>query len=73
MLITIEEAIDTIFSHNSVVGIWKDCNDHESELVWSGMAHQIPEEYLNEVDWRIFGTVAESIADSDRINIRLAQ
>lgn len=67
---TLNDAIDTVFSHNEIVSIWK----HEREydiLLWHGMAHEIPKEYLSHNNWRIFGTIPEKISSADTINIRL--
>lgn len=71
---TLGKAIDYIFSHNEIVGIWtKAVSDGMTckELKWSGMAHEIPKEFLTNDSWKIFGTVAEKMCESDRINIVL--
>lgn len=72
----LREAIDNIFSHNERVAIWAtDLQEpHYSRLIWKGMGHQIPEKFMDyrcNRDWRIFGTVPESIIDGDVINIKL--
>ena len=69
----LSDAIDVIFSHNNRVGIWMlDKEDpHYSILAWGGMAHKLPQKYLDSKDWMIKGIVAESIGESDRINIEV--
>lgn len=72
MNITIEECIDVIFSHNEIVSIWKPCSDENASVrEWRGMAHEIPDKYLNCTDWKIFGTISENISESSDINIRV--
>jgi len=46
---TIREAIDVVISHNAQVAIIvEDANDkHYSNTAWEGMAHEIPDEYLD--------------------------
>lgn len=65
---SIEEAIDVIFSHNELVRIWNKRDRYDS-LEWSGMAHEIPMCYKDLTDWKIKGIIAESIYESDYINI----
>lgn len=61
----LSDAIDVIFSHNNCVNIWiPDKEDpHSSILAWDGMAHKIPQEYLDSKDW--------VIEKSDHINIEI--
>ncbi len=69
---TVDKLIDAIISHNEIVAIWEDRQDEEGSyhyLLWRGMAHQIPKEYLNRDFDRIFGTVPENISEADTINI----
>lgn len=72
---TIEGAVDFIFSHNEIVAIWEKRKDDDgfgySELVWFGMAHEIPNKYLSKTNWKIFGVIANSLCESDRLNIRI--
>lgn len=66
------KAIDRIFSHNSIVAIYKNNpTNHESIMTWRGEAWRMPPIYRNERHWIIFGTVAESLWESDVINIRI--
>lgn len=70
---SIDEAIDVIFSHNERLKIWKpDAKDKNcSILEWEGMAHELPKMYADKTNWRIIGIVAESVYDSDAINIKI--
>lgn len=74
MVLTINDAVDFIFSHNERVSIWAPSTENGQpvrRLVWTGMAHSIPAEYLDCIHWKIFGLVPESIVDADIINIEL--
>lgn len=64
-------AIDNIFSHNERIAIWRPITKVEDILIWQGMAHELPRDLLAIKEWKIFGTVCESIIDSDVINIRI--
>lgn len=69
----VKEAIDKIFSHNEIVSLWKtdEVDANYSNRVWKGMAWDIPDKYLECDDWKIFGTIPESIIEADIINIHL--
>lgn len=71
----LKKAIGNIFSHNETIGIWKpekgEYGNRHSALVWKGMAHELPKKYLKSKNWKIFGTVAENLPESDTINIRI--
>ena len=70
-MMKLKEAIDVIFSHNELVALWKaEDKDHDIKI-WSGMAHQLPDTYLEKSGWRIFGLIPEKISEADYINIRL--
>lgn len=62
------DAIDTIFSHNSIVAIHYD-NKAYYEQLWRGMAWDMPEQFKLCTHWSIHGFIAESIDRSDTINI----
>ena len=62
-------AIDTVFSHNEIVQIHKPDTEHTCISQWRGMAHQLPKEYHNCEDWRIFGCIPDTIDKADAINI----
>lgn len=64
----VSDIIDTIISHNSTVSLYVDIG-HSSREVWHGMAHRLPEEYLNREFVRIFGAIADGINTSDTIRI----
>ena len=40
-------------------------------MIWRGEAWKMPPMYRNERHWMIFGAVAESLWESDTINIRI--
>lgn len=68
----VKDLIDTIISHNEIVGIWERRKNKEGRyhaLLWKGMAWDIPEEYLDRTFLKIFGTVPESITEADTVNI----
>ena len=64
----VNDIIDTIISHNSTVSLYVDIG-HSSKEVWHGMAHRLPEKYLNREFVRIFGAIADGIDTSDTIRI----
>lgn len=69
---TVSSLIGTIVGTNEVVAIWerrKDSDGRYHALLWKGMAWDIPEEYLDRVFMKIFGTIPESIMDADTVNI----
>lgn len=65
----LREMIDTVFSHNSLVTLCETDkeNKHYSNDVWEGMAHEIPERFLNR-EATIFGVTGPS---DGYINIHL--
>lgn len=66
------EYIDTIISHNESIALWinvKDEGPSYKRMVWSGMAHELPDYLLDVKVARIFGTIPESILEADRLNI----
>lgn len=65
----VRDIIDTLISHNESVKLWIDPNKTFKECIWTGMAFDIPEEYLDKAFVRIFGTIPNSIVESDTINI----
>lgn len=68
----VKDLIDTIISHNEIVGIWERRKNKEGRyhaLLWKGMAWDIPEEYLDRTFLKIFGIVPESITEADTVNI----
>jgi hypothetical protein len=65
------DAIDNIFSHNEIIAILEEEDEHHDVLVWHGMAWQLPEEYKNIEKWQIVGVIADKITESDRININI--
>ena len=71
--ITVNEAVDKLFSHNETISLWKEIKEETSyhELVWNGMAWDIPDELKNCRFVKIFGTIPESIIQADNINIEI--
>lgn len=69
----LSDAIDVIFSHNNRVNIWIPDKEDPlySILVWDGMAHKIPQKYLDSKDWVIEGDAAKGIDKSRHININI--
>ena len=45
----------SIFPPNEKIAIWKPVYNKSLICVWRGDANRIPAEYLQSVDWRIFG------------------
>lgn len=72
-MMKLKEAIDVIFSHNELVALWKSEDKDHDIKIWSGMAHQLPDIYLEKSAWMIFGLIPEKISEADYINIRLGE
>ena len=72
--IELSDAIGCIFSHNEILPLFRQdpSTSNMSVEIWRGMAHELPQEYLTCKDWRIFGSLCETLDDSDVINIELA-
>lgn len=71
----LQDAIGLIFSHNEEIALYRPdpSGEHVSVEIWRGMAHQLPEEYSNVQNWRIFGLIHETLDESCIINIQLAE
>ena len=71
--LTIRQAIDNMFSHNSIVCLWyqypKDEKGEYRKLYERTMAWDIPEEFLDCRINKVLGLVSESITKSDTINL----
>lgn len=65
----VEDIIDKIISHNEDIALWHKTEERNSKLLWRGMAHEIPDEHKTSLFKRIFGTVPETIAEADTVNI----
>lgn len=63
----------SIFPPNEKIAIWKPVYNKGLICVWRGDANRIPAEYLQSVDWRIFGVEytdeVEAVQFSKYINI----
>lgn len=69
---TLKSMIDIVFSHNELVRIWLIKENWYDYAMWDGMAHDIPERYLNR-EASIFGVYGAGKEYSDYINIRLPE
>lgn len=71
--LTIRQAIDNMFSHNSIVCLWyqypKDEKGEYRKLYERTMAWDIPEEFLDFRINKVLGLVSTSINGSDTINL----
>lgn len=70
----VENLIDKVISHNEVVALWFEVvagDKAYDELIWKGMAWGIPEAYKQCEVVKIFGSIQESIYETDIINIRI--
>ena len=70
----VKDIIDTIISHNEIVALWVEEETEDvryDKQIWRGMAWDIPNSLKGCRFIKIFGTVPESIAEADTINIRI--
>ena len=71
--VSVNDVVDKLFSHNEIISLWRKVKDEVSyrKRIWYGMAWDIPEvlRYCKFV--KIFGTIPESIAHADIINIEV--
>lgn len=69
----IEDIIDKLFSHNERVSLWVNVKEEITyhQLIWSGMAWDIPEIFKSCYFVKIFGTIPEKITQADIINIEV--
>ena len=44
---TLRQAIDTAISHNAIIILQEDEQNHYAHTVWKGVLHQLPKEYLD--------------------------
>ena len=67
----LRKAIDTVISHNALVSLDMRDNDdpHYSKCVYSGMAHEIPEEWLEYG----FYPITDVVDSSHRLHIELKE
>jgi hypothetical protein len=67
----VKDLIYNFIDHNSTIAVW--CDDpedtHYSKLLWKGIAHSIPKEIGDLKLKRIFSSEADTIENSDVINI----
>ena len=72
--ISIENAVDKLFSHNEIISLWREAKENGvscHKRIWYGMAWNIPKELKSCKFVKIFGTIPESIAHADIINIEV--
>ena len=71
--VSVNDVVDKLFSHNEIISLWRKVKDEVSyrKRIWYGMAWDIPEELKNCKFVKIFGTIPESIAHADIINIEV--
>lgn len=72
--VSVNDVVDKLFSHNEIISLWRKVKDEVSyrKRIWYGMVWDIPEELKNCKFVKIFGTIPESIAHADIINIEVA-
>ena len=46
-IMTLRQAIDTVISHNAIIILQEDEQNHYAHSVWKGVLHQLPKEYLD--------------------------
>ena len=71
---SIESTVDKLFSHNEIISLWRKVKENGvscHKRIWYGMAWDIPEKLKNCKFVKIFGTIPESIAHADIINIEV--
>lgn len=72
--ISIESAVDKLFSHNEIISLWREEKENGvscHKRIWYGMAWDIPKELKSCKFVKIFGTIPESIAHADIVNIEV--
>ena len=71
--IAVNDMVDKLFSHNELISLWRVVKEETSyrKRIWYGMAWDIPKELKNCKFVKIFGTIPESIAHADIINIEV--
>ena len=67
----VKDLIYNFIDHNSIVAIWADDPEdtHYANRLWKGMAHSIPNDIKGLKFKRIFSSEADTIENSDVINI----
>ena len=74
---TIEVAMDTLFSHNEIIGLWIQMSDDDGQFlyhyrIYHGEAWRLPKHYQNTLLCnKFFGTIPRKIDDADTINIEI--
>ena len=73
---TLNDAIDNVISHNSIVNVWEPSTSDDGVScnlkIYSGMAHAIPDEIKNREILRIKDIVPDDGEDGSAINILVA-
>ena len=63
------KSIDKLIDHNEVIALWYETDKNFKVMFWRGMAWALPKNYHKYQIKRIFGTIPQSITESDTINI----
>lgn len=71
--IAVNDVVDKLFSHNELISLWREVKEETTyhKRIWYGMAWDIPDELKGCKFVKIFGTIPESIAHADIINIEI--
>lgn len=64
---TIGEAISMLFERDEKIAIW-NVREWGKSIAWEGWSGDLPEEYKDKKDWKIFGIRPVHHEDSNRIN-----
>ena len=74
---TVDEAIDTFFSHNELIALWILMTDESGNSyhykIYYGEAWRLPTHYRNTLMCtKFFGTIPETVDKGDTINIEIS-
>lgn len=71
----VEDIIDNIVDHNSVVALWLEDKDdpHYSNCIWRGQGWKIPDPYNSYKFVRIFSSIPDTVLAGDVVNIEVKE
>ena len=69
--VSVAQFCATFMDHNQTVIIWEADDGDNCKSIWVGPVWKMPEDIGDKIFKRLFGVVADSIIDSDRINIEV--
>lgn len=71
--IAVNDVVDKLFSHNELISLWREVKEDTTyhKRIWYGMAWDVPSELKGCKFVKVFGTIPESIAHADIINIEV--